>query len=565
MTSSNIKNVLNVPMRISVPEKKSAQSQNTNNIISTFPDNQKLVKPSIENIKANYISFTGGMYGKDDTDIACEVITDTGVKLNDVGGIDQVKDIIENRVLKFIKEPERFREQGANIPKGVLLYGPPGTGKTLLAKAIAGEAEVPFIPTSGSEFINTFVGKGAANVRKVFDFAREQARMHPSKTAIVFIDEFDALAKKRGGPNEGSEDKLAINQLLTEMDGFAKDKDVNIIVMAATNRLDILDEAVTREGRFDYKIEVPNPARNIEARKAIAKIHSRNKKFESEEGKQEIINKTANITKGLSGAQIAQLMNRAANYVALRDDNKYITMNDIRESHLETIAGPKLKTDTPEWEKEGVIAHECGHALIGQFLSDATKNPWEKPRENSFITLEERGNYLGAVFTEEGENPTMSFSSLIANTSRMYGGYFVEKMKYGSNLAGVSSDLENATNYVTEAVTKYGLGPNTSILATDANPFAKEAAKDAVAKDIKIITTTAAKVAKLIIESNKDFIEEYANSCKNNPNKNISGAEFANMLHDWNQKHYKESEVESLQNRIKRIIDEAQKGEMPNN
>ncbi|OGI25341.1 MAG: hypothetical protein A2287_11015 [Candidatus Melainabacteria bacterium RIFOXYA12_FULL_32_12] len=495
----------------------------------------------------------------------CEVINDTGVKLDDVGGIDQIKDIIENRVLKFIKEPERFREQGAKISKGILLYGPPGNGKTHLAKGIAGQAGVPFIPISASELINVFVGQGAANVRSVFNFTREEAEKHPSKTAILYIDEFDAIAKKRGASNENGEDRQTLNQLLKEMDGFADDKDINIIVMAATNRLDDLDEAATRDGRFDYKIEVPNPSRNIKSRKEIIQIHSRNKKFKSEEDKQEIINKTANMTKGLSGAQIAQLMNRAATYTALRDNDKHITMDDIRESHLETIAGPKLKTDTPEWEKEGVIAHECGHALIGQFLSDATKNPWEKPRENSFITLEERGNYLGAVFTEEGENPTMSFSSLIANTSRMYGGYFVEKMKYGSNLAGVSSDLENATNYVTEAVTKYGLGPNTSILATDANPFAKEAAKDAVAKDIKIITTTAAKVAKLIIESNKDFIEEYANSCKNNPNKNISGAEFANMLHDWNQKHYKESEVESLQNRIKRIIDEAQKGEMPNN
>ncbi|MFA6989173.1 MAG: AAA family ATPase [Candidatus Gastranaerophilaceae bacterium] len=584
----------------------------------SLPDKQSLALPTVANLKANFISFKGDAK---EVDAQFSVTEDTGVKLADVGGLDSIREIIEKRILGYIKNPDKFNEQGAKIAKGILLYGPPGTGKTYLAKAIAGEAGVPFISTTGSDFVNTYVGVGAKNVRKLFDFAREEARktikvttiedtwnaateekrraelakakssmpfntdydnlklakeqyfktvpkIKPkTPTAIIFIDEFDALATSRddGGRNggrggAGQESKQTVNALLAEMDGMknAENKDVNIIVLAATNYLDSIDEAVKREGRFDYKLEVPNPSRNTEARKSILEIHSRNKKFENAREKERLLKEASKITKGFSGATIAEFLNRAATYVALRDDKKFITENDLIEARLEILAGPKNKSDSPKWAKENTVAHECAHALIGQVLFDTAQNPWERPYENSIITTDERGDYLGAVFTNEGENPVTSFNSLIANTARSYGGYFAEKERNGSNFSGVSSDLENATNYVTSAVTRLGLGPNTKIIAPAANKFAENATRQETEKDIKLITDSASKVAKLIIDYHKGFITDYVNNYKDNAGKggnNLSGEEFAKILTKWQKDPSRQESYKNLQKNVREIIE----------
>ena len=522
-----------------------------------------------------------------------EVLNDTGYKLDDVGGVEQIKDLIKTDILDFIKNPEPYTQQGAKMPKGVLLYGPPGTGKTLLAKAIAGEAGVPFIPCSGSGFVQEFVGVGAKRVRELFDYAREVATAdyNPSRTAIVFIDEFDALAKNRSNGKTHDEAQQTINELLTQMDGLKDHKDktgkpINIIVLAATNYKDGLDQAAIREGRFSYKLEVPNPSRSKTAREKILDVHSRNKKFgrteaESAKNKEAVIKEAVNITKGMSGAQIEDMLNKAAIAATkrqiLKSPDPFITIGDLREAKFQQFAGPIQTSDADPWQRFLVAGHECSHALVGQVMNDMIKaeedvlktgnkdhdgKAWAKARENEVITHKSRSGFLAAVLTGEGDNPFVSFDSLIGNIGCTLASHVFERKFFGTNLSGVSQDLQQTTSMIENAVTKIGLGPNTGAISINENSkLTDKAYSDEVSKDIKLIRNTGVKVANLIVDFHRDFIEQYADEFKDPKNgADLTGEDYAKKLHDWQTKYKKPEDVQLLNKKIRILIDEANKG-----
>lgn len=511
------------------------------------------------------------------------VVYDTGVTLNDVGGASQAKEVVQE-ILNFIKSPETYQKHGAKIPKGLLLTGEPGNGKTLLAKAIAGEVSVPFIPTSGSEFVQKYVGEGAARIRDLFDFAREQAQNHDSKTAIIFIDEFDSLAKKRssGGASGGeSESEQTLNQLLVEMDGIKADDydDTNIIIIAGTNRPDLLSKAVTRPGRIDYKIEVPNPARDVDARYEILQIHAKNKTFDLGDtfrSQDDLIKEVAERTSGSSGAMLADIMNKAA-LIASNDKSRTtfaITYDDIINAKLEAVAGRVVKNNNPGWRKEHTIAHECGHALVRQtllnFVDNNIKNVnndinvWWKPDEIDLITLDPRGQYLGAVFSKPGENESVTLPSVISTIASAIGGHSVEKILYGMNGSwGISSDLETATNMAKQAITKMGMGPNTGIIAVNNDPDLTKMMQPELKKDLKLIINSANKLSEAIIEFHKDFIRSYVDKFNklddsNQGGNNLTGKQFKADLNKWLKETGKINELQVLEAQLKTIIKEAQ-------
>ena len=481
-------------------------------------------------------------------------------KFTDVGGNKDAKEIIEDTVLSYIRNPKEYLKSGRKAPKGVLMYGTPGTGKTLLATATAGEAGVPFFSISGSEFVEKYVGVGAARVRDLFGQARNAAKSSDKKTAIIFIDEIDAFGKKRASDGEkgNSESEQTLNQLLKEMEGFGNDLKCKIIVMTATNRLDILDPALT--SRFDNQIEIANPARSKNDRLEILKIQSRNKPFENEEQKEKILDEAAAITAGLSGRNISDLMNKAVTIVTKRDNDKFITPNDMVEAYLQVQAGPIKKSDSSLENKINTVAHECGHALVGQTINDLAQQPWKKIDDISFITLDARGGHLGAVYLKPNkDNHSPNFDSVLASVAmRQAGGIAEHLYKDGRNGAGVSGDLGQAAELIDEAVTKYGLGPNVGFRAILDNQ--KDMFKDEIKKDNDIFTKNAEHITKLITNFNKGFITEYVDNYKKyaeatekNDGKggkggnNLSGEEFKKLHDDWLKRTGKDKEQPLLQ------------------
>jgi len=496
-------------------------------------------------------------------------------KFTDVGGNKDAKEIIEDTVLSYIRNPKEYLKSGRKAPKGVLMYGTPGTGKTLLATATAGEAGVPFFSISGSEFVEKYVGVGAARVRDLFGQARNAAKSSDKKTAIIFIDEIDAFGKKRASDGEkgNSESEQTLNQLLKEMEGFGNDPKCSIIVMTATNRLDILDPALT--SRFDNQIEIANPARSKNDRLEILKIQSRNKPFENEEQKEKILDETAAITAGLSGRDIANMMNKAVTIITKRDNDKFITANDMVEAYLQVKAGPIKKSDSSLENKINTVAHECGHALVGQTINDLAQQPWKKIDDISFITLDARGGHLGAVYLKPNkDNHSPNFDSVLASVAmRQAGGIAEHLYKDGRNGAGVSGDLGQAAELIDEAVTKYGLGPNVGFRAILDNQ--KDMFKDEIKKDNDIFTKNAEHITKLITNFNKGFITEYVDNYKKyaeatekNEGKdgkggnNLSGEEFKKLHDDWLIRTGKDKEQPLLQKKINTLIDSARNGEI---
>ncbi|MEW5818687.1 MAG: AAA family ATPase [Cyanobacteriota bacterium] len=491
------------------------------------------------------------------------LIADTGIKMKDVGGAAQAKDVVEE-LLDFIKNPDMFAKTGAKIPKGILLSGTPGNGKTYLAKAIAGEAGVPFISVSGSEFVEKYVGVGASRVREVFEFARNQARAlaEPGKkgTAIIFIDEFDALGRKRGTDNGGGgrEAEQTLNQLLVEMDGLNNNDNVNIIVLAATNRPDLLDDALTeRPGRFDHKINVPNPANDPQARYEILSIHARSKKIDGD--REQVLKEVADRTSGSSGARLADIINKAC-IIAAKDGREALTVDDLIEAKLESIAGRINKTNKPSWYRELVVAHECGHALTRQVLLNMAKEKWHKGREIDTITTDSRGDFGGAVFSMPGENETTTFESLFTELVSGYGGYSVEKGKYGMKGSwGISSDLKQTKELAVRAVTQMGMGPKTGLDIPLDNGLTPENRED-----VKLLVGAAAKVSDLIVDFHKDFLEQYVNTYKTNAGKggnNLSGNEFKTKLANWYKESGRLEQLKQLEKQISEIMLNTQKGE----
>ena len=378
----------------------------------------------------------------------------TGVVFNDVAGIDEAKEEFEE-VVTFLKQPESFTAVGAKIPKGVLLVGPPGTGKTLLAKAIAGEANVPFFSISGSEFVEMFVGVGASRVRDLFKKAKENA------PCIVFIDEIDAVGRQRGTGIGGGNDEReqTLNQLLTEMDGF--EGNTGIIVIAATNRADILDSALLRPGRFDRQVAVEVP--DFKGRLAILNVHARNKKIDKTVSLETI----ARRTPGFSGADLANLLNEAAILTA-RKRKSSITLNEIDTSIDRIVAGMEGTPLVDSKSKRLIAYHEVGHGIIGTLLKD--HDPVQK------VTLIPRGQARGLTWFTPSEDPSLiSRSQILCKITGTLGGRAAEEVVFGDTevTTGASNDLQQVTSMARQMVTRFGMsniGP-LSLESEEANPF----------------------------------------------------------------------------------------------
>ena len=367
----------------------------------------------------------------------------TGISFNDIAGIDEAKAEFEE-IVSFLKEPERYTVVGAKIPKGVLLVGPPGTGKTLLAKAIANEANVPFYSVAGSEFVEMFIGIGASRIRDLFKKASE------TTPCIVFIDEIDAVGRERGAGIGGGNDEReqTLNQLLTEMDGFKENK--GVIVVGATNRVDILDSALLRPGRFDRQITVGLPDRL--GRIGILKVHAKNKPLEKEISLVQLANRTS----GFSGADLSNLLNEAA-ILATRYKKQVITKNELNEA-IDRVIGGIAGTPMEESKNKRLIAyHEIGHALVGSVL--ANHDDVEK------VTLVPRGGAKGLTwFAPEEDQILITKAQLMERIMTILGGRAAEQVIFGEPeiTTGASNDLQQATNIARQMVTRYGmsiLGP----------------------------------------------------------------------------------------------------------
>ena len=376
------------------------------------------------------------------------VKSSTGIKYSDVAGEDEAKELLQE-IVDFLHNPEKYREIGAEMPKGALLVGPPGTGKTLLAKAVAGEAEVPFFSISGSEFVEMFVGMGAAKVRDLFKQAQEKA------PCIVFIDEIDTIGKKRDGQIGGNDEReQTLNQLLTEMDGFEGNN--GVIILAATNRPESLDPALLRPGRFDRRVPVELP--DLKGREEILKVHARKIKVADNVD----FNKIARMASGASGAELANIVNEAA-LRAVRDGRKFATQADLEESIEVVIAGYQKKNAIlTDKEKRIVAYHEIGHALV------AAKQTNSAPVQKITIVPRTSGA-LGYTMQveEEGNHYLMSKEEMENKIATLTGGRAAEEIAFGSVTTGASNDIEQATKLARGMITRYGMSKDFDMVAME--------------------------------------------------------------------------------------------------
>ena len=370
-----------------------------------------------------------------------------GIKFSDVAGEDEAKENL-TEIVEYLHDPDRYKEIGASMPKGILLVGPPGTGKTLLAKAVAGESNVPFFSMSGSEFVEMFVGMGASKVRDLFKQAKEKA------PCIVFIDEIDATGKKRDGQFSGNDEReQTLNQLLTEMDGFEGNN--GVIILAATNRPESLDPALTRPGRFDRRVPVELP--DLKGREDILKVHAKKVKIE---GKIDF-EKVARMASGASGAELANIVNEAA-LRAVRDHRSAVSQADLEESIEVVIAGYQKKnailTDAEKWT---VAYHEVGHALV------AAKQTNSAPVQKITIIPRTSGALGYTMQVEEGNHYLMTKEELENKIATLTGGRAAEEVQFGSISTGASNDIEQATKLARAMITRYGMDSDFDMVAME--------------------------------------------------------------------------------------------------
>ena len=371
------------------------------------------------------------------------------VTFNDVAGVDEEKEELEE-IVEFLKSPKKFTDMGARIPKGVLLVGQPGTGKTLLAKAVAGEAGVPFFFISGSDFVEMFVGVGASRVRDLFDEAKKKA------PCIIFIDEIDAVGRQRGAGLGGGHDEReqTLNQLLVEMDGFTANE--GVIVLAATNRPDVLDKALLRPGRFDRQIVVSNP--DVKAREQILEVHSRKKKLASDVDLKTI----AKNTSGFSGADLENVLNEAALLAARRNLNQ-ITMAEVEDAMVKVTMGPEKRTRVRSDKEQKLVAyHEAGHAVVSRFL--ATQDP---VHEISIIPRGMAGGYT--MYRPTEDKNFMSRTEMLETIISLLGGRASEQLILDDISTGASNDIERATKIAKDMVTKYGMSARIGTITLGGN------------------------------------------------------------------------------------------------
>ena len=458
------------------------------------------------------------------------------VKFDDVAGVDEAKEEVKE-IVDFLKYPERYIELGAKIPKGVLLVGPPGTGKTLLAKAVAGEASVPFFSVSGSSFIEMFVGVGASRVRDLFEQAKKEA------PAIIFIDEIDAIGKSRtaGGPMGGNDEReQTLNQLLAEMDGFGTDTPV--IVLAATNRPEVLDPALLRAGRFDRQVLVDKP--DFEGRLAILKIHSKDVKLSPDVNLEEI----AKATAGLAGADLANIINEAA-LLAGRQNKKQIEQKDLMEAIERAFVGLEKKNrKINDLEKKIVSYHESGHALMAELTKGATRV--------TKVSIIPRG--LGALgytlhLPDEENRFLKQKHELMAEIDVLLGGRAAEEIFIGDISTGAGNDLQRATDILRDMITKYGMSDVAGLMVLEQHAGGAFLGGGQTIKDYseKMAEAIDEKIKSILDERYnyvKDTLKEYAEAIENMAQELldkevIEGSKVREIIEEFEKKYNKESKL----------------------
>ncbi|MBO5057076.1 MAG: ATP-dependent zinc metalloprotease FtsH [Lachnospiraceae bacterium] len=463
----------------------------------------------------------GGMsamqFGKSNAKVYVE--STTGIKFSDVAGEDEAKEILKE-IVDFLHNPQKYSEIGASMPKGALLVGPPGTGKTLLAKAVAGEASVPFFSISGSEFVEMFVGMGAAKVRDLFKQANEKA------PCIVFIDEIDTIGKKRdnGGMGGNDEREQTLNQLLTEMDGFDGSK--GVVILAATNRPDSLDPALLRPGRFDRRVPVELP--DLAGREAILKVHAKKVKL----GDNIDFNAIARAASGASGAELANMVNEAA-LRAVREGRQFVTQADLEESIEVVIAGYQKKNKVLSDKEKLIVAyHEIGHALVAALQNHSA------PVTKITIIPRTSGALGYTMQVDEGEHNLMSKEEIENKIATLTGGRVAEELIFDSITTGASNDIEQATKLARAMITRYGMSEDFGMVAleTVTNQYlggdtslacSQDTAKEIDRKVIETVKTQYEKAKQLLTE-NKAKLHELAKYLYDE--ETITGEEFMKIL-----------------------------------
>ena len=469
--------------------------------------------------KAGGDSMMFGMGGMGKSNAKVYVKSSNGIKFTDVAGEDEAKENL-TEIVEYLHDPDKYKEIGASMPKGILLVGPPGTGKTMLAKAVAGEANVPFFSMSGSEFVEMFVGMGASKVRDLFKQAKEKA------PCIVFIDEIDAIGKKRDGQVGGNDEReQTLNQLLTEMDGFEGNN--GVIILAATNRPESLDPALLRPGRFDRRVPVELP--DLKGREEILKVHARKIKVADNVD----FNKIARMASGASGAELANIVNESA-LRAVRDGRKFATQADLEESIEVVIAGYQKKNAIlTDKEKRIVAYHEIGHALV------AAKQTNSAPVQKITIVPRTSGA-LGYTMQveEEGNHYLMSKEEMENKIATLTGGRAAEEIAFGSVTTGASNDIEQATKMARAMITRYGMTDdfdmvaletvNNAYLGGDASLACSERTAATVDdKVVEVVKQQHEKAKQMLIE-NRGKLDEIAKYLYEK--ETITGEEFMRIL-----------------------------------
>ena len=442
-----------------------------------------------------------------------------GIKFSDVAGEDEAKENL-TEIVDYLHNPDKYREIGASMPKGILLVGPPGTGKTMLAKAVAGEANVPFFSMSGSEFVEMFVGMGASKVRDLFKQAKEKA------PCIVFIDEIDAIGQKRntGGMGGNDEREQTLNQLLTEMDGF--EGNTGVIILAATNRPESLDPALTRPGRFDRRVPVELP--DLKGREEILKVHAKKIKVSDDVD----FSKIARMASGASGAELANIVNEAA-LRAVRDNRKFATQSDMEESIEVVIAGYQKKNAIlTDHEKLVVAYHEIGHALV------AAKQTNSAPVQKITIIPRTSGALGYTMQVEEGNHYLMTKEELETKIATYTGGRAAEEVIFGSVTTGASNDIEQATKLARAMIARYGMSEDFGMVALetvsnqylggDASLACSAETQTAVDRQVIALVKEQHDKAVKILEENREKLVELSEYLYQR--ETITGEEFMDIL-----------------------------------
>lgn len=466
------------------------------------------------------------MFGLGKSNAKVYVPSEAGIHFRDVAGEDEAKENL-SEIVDYLHNPRKYADIGASMPRGVLLVGPPGTGKTMLAKAVAGEANVPFFSISGSEFVEMFVGMGASKVRDLFKQAKEKA------PCIVFIDEIDAIGQKRAGgniPGGNDEREQTLNQLLTEMDGFEDNS--GVIILAATNRPESLDPALTRPGRFDRQVPVNLP--DLKGREAILEVHAKKVRMDKDVD----FNAIARMAAGASGAELANMINEAA-LRAVRNNRSVVTQGDLEESVEVVIAGYQKKNAIlSEEEKKIVSYHETGHALVAALQSHSA------PVQKITIIPRTSGALGYTMQVEEADKNLMSKEELANRIATLTAGRAAEEIAIGSISTGASNDIEQATKLARAMITRYGMSDEFDMVALETvnNAYlggdtslacSPETQKDIDAKVVNLVRKEHEK-AKKLLEANRDKLDALAMHLYQK--ETITGEEFMSILHDIDAK-----------------------------